>query len=94
MCVERLACLFSHTIADSKLVACPEVAVVGKVGVLDDGEETGVVGVFLSADGTEAILELVVRDDDLVVVGVTHTRGVNRAVAKHLALRINLSMTI
>ena len=72
ICIKGLACLLSHTIADSKLDSRPEVAVVGEVGILDDREEASIVGVFLSADSTEAILELVVGNDNLVIVGVGH----------------------
>ena len=92
--VERLACLLRYAITYSELIACPEVAVVGEVGVLDDGKEACVVRIFLSADGAEAILEIVVGNDDLVVVGVCHARRVNRAVAEHLALRINLCVSV
>ena len=94
MRIECLACLFGYTIADSKLVACPEVAVVGEVGILDDSKEACIAGVFLSADSTETIFEVVVGNDYFVVVGVGHARRVNRAVAKHLAFRINLSVPI
>ena len=94
MCVKGFACLFGYTIADGKLVACPEVAVVCEVGILDDSKEACIARVFLSADRTETIFEVVVWNDDFVVVGVGHARRVNRAVAKHLAFGIDLCMTV
>ena len=91
--VESLALLLCHAIAHGKLLAGPEVAVVGEVGILDDGEEAGVAGVFLSANGAEAILELVVGDDYFAGVGVSHARGVDCAVAEHLAFREDLPVS-
>ena len=60
-----------------------EISIPAKCTVLtfDDGKEACVVRIFLSADGAEAILEIVVGNDDFVVVGVCHARRVNRAVA-------------